>query len=83
MGGAVPKGESLKLDARTGLKTEYFLERRGVGIFNIGRRGYVDIDGKRYVLDKTDCLYVGRGSREVIFASEDPAEPSPAWRTST
>lgn len=49
------------------LRSEYFCERRELGIVNVGQPGAISVDGTTYALDHGDCLYVGRGSRDVIF----------------
>ncbi len=72
VGGAIPTGETLKLDAGDALRTDYFLERREIGIVNIGPNGTVTVDGEKYPLNKRDCLYVGLGNKEVTFESDDP-----------
>ncbi len=75
-GGAIPTGQALKLEDQETLKTEYFLERREVGIINIGAEGTVLVDGQAYPLKKRDCLYVGLGNREVLFESSNAADPA-------
>ncbi|GAE30881.1 4-deoxy-L-threo-5-hexosulose-uronate ketol-isomerase [Halalkalibacter hemicellulosilyticusJCM 9152] len=76
IGGAIPTGEELKLDAGDALRTDYFLERREVGIVNIGPNGTVTVDGQTYDLKKRDCLYVGLGNKEVTLSSEDASNPA-------
>lgn len=76
IGGAVPKKNDLKLDAGDALRTDYFLERREIGIINIGANGKVKVNGEAYELGKRDCLYVGKGNEEVTFHSDDPAKPA-------
>lgn len=75
-GGAVPVDKELTLDAGDELRAEYFLERRELGIINIGGEGTVTVDGTVYTLRTRDGLYVGRGSREISLASKDPACPA-------
>ncbi|QTM99165.1 5-dehydro-4-deoxy-D-glucuronate isomerase [Sediminibacillus dalangtanensis] len=76
-GGAVPVKEALKLEAGDLLKTEYFLERREVGIINIAEgAGIVTVDGEKYELNKRDCVYVGLGHENVSFASKDSSKPA-------
>src|SRR5574344_1350309 len=75
-GGAYPVTKALKLEAGDALRANYFLERRELGIINIGGTGTVTLDGKVYTLKKTDCLYVGRGTKDVIFASLDKNAPA-------
>jgi 4-deoxy-L-threo-5-hexosulose-uronate ketol-isomerase len=45
-------------------------------VLNVGGRGSVTVDGQSYAMDRLDCLYVGRGCRDVLFASADPATPA-------
>ena len=70
LGGAVPCCDTLSLAAPASLAAEYFLERRELGVLNIGAPGSVTVDGQRYALNKLDVLYVGRGSRDVRFESD-------------
>jgi 4-deoxy-L-threo-5-hexosulose-uronate ketol-isomerase len=76
LGGVVPLTKPLVLEAPQWLASSYFAERREIGILNIGARGTVTVDGHRYAMDGRDVLYVGRGSREVIFESDDAARPA-------
>jgi 4-deoxy-L-threo-5-hexosulose-uronate ketol-isomerase len=83
-GGVIPTQKPIKLeaDARE-MGAEYFLERREIGIINIGPRGTVTVDGTEYVLDTKDCLYIGLGNKEVIFKSVDAANPARFYFNST
>ena len=56
--------------------TEYFLERREAGVFNLGGPGVIEADGERFELGFEDCLYITKGTRSVTFASEDAANPA-------
>ncbi|WP_223701495.1 5-dehydro-4-deoxy-D-glucuronate isomerase [Sutcliffiella deserti] len=76
MGGAIPTDSPLKLEGSATLQTDYFLERREVGIINIGAKGKVMVDGEEYELNKRDCLYVGLGKEAVTFHSLDSADPA-------
>ncbi|MCU1318956.1 MAG: 4-deoxy-L-threo-5-hexosulose-uronate ketol-isomerase, partial [Edaphobacter sp.] len=76
IGGAVPTHETLKLETEPELRADYFLERRELGILNVGGLGSVVVDGKTFELEKLDCLYVGRGSKDVIFSSADAEKPA-------
>ena len=76
VGGTVPTSKPLKLETSPELRSEFFCERRELGVFNVGGAGTVTVDGKGFKLDKMDCLYVGRGSRDVMFASDSADKPA-------
>lgn len=76
VGGAMPVGEPLLLETIDPLKAEYFCERRELGIMNVGGDGKVTIDGVDYNLGYKDALYVGKGSKEVFFVSNDAKKPA-------
>jgi 4-deoxy-L-threo-5-hexosulose-uronate ketol-isomerase len=76
IGGAVPTSEVLTLETYPELRSEYFLERRELGVLNVGGKGTVTVDGTAFELGKLDVLYVGRGSKSVTFASADSAAPA-------
>ncbi|MEH7304625.1 5-dehydro-4-deoxy-D-glucuronate isomerase [Neobacillus drentensis] len=82
-GGVTPaEGElTIKLDKELGV--EYFLERRELGIINIGGDGFVILDGKEYDMKARDGLYVGKGTREVLFLSKDASNPAKFYINST
>lgn len=69
VGGIMPVDKSLKLETIPYLKSENFLDRRELGIINVGDTGEVIVDGVKYVLNKKEALYVGQGSKEVIFST--------------
>ncbi|MDO4563222.1 MAG: 5-dehydro-4-deoxy-D-glucuronate isomerase [Clostridia bacterium] len=73
-GGVMPCGKSVKLEAADELRAEYFLERRELGIINIGGSGTVTLDGTEYKVSNKCGLYVGRGTKEVVFASDSPSD---------
>jgi 4-deoxy-L-threo-5-hexosulose-uronate ketol-isomerase len=75
IGGSCPD-KPLKLEGGKELGTDYFLERRELGIINVGPAGSVQVDGEAYALEKNDGLYVGQGVKDVIFSSQDPAKPA-------
>ena len=64
------------IDVWANFGTEYFLERREIGVFNLGGKGYIEADGERYDLGYEDCLYITKGTREVFFGSVDSADPA-------
>lgn len=67
VGGAQPVSKDLVLDAIPYLKSEHFLDRRELGIINVGDRGIVSVDGTVYELGNKEALYVGKNAKEVIF----------------
>ena len=76
VGGVVPTDAPLRLEAPLEMASEYFTERREVGVLNVGGAGSVTVDGERHAMAFRDGLYVGRGSRDVSFASDDAANPA-------
>jgi 4-deoxy-L-threo-5-hexosulose-uronate ketol-isomerase len=78
VGTAVPVNKELKLESsKKEMAADYFAERREIGIINIGGKGAVSADNKEYVLNFKDALYIGRGTKEVIFigsSKDDPAK---------
>jgi 4-deoxy-L-threo-5-hexosulose-uronate ketol-isomerase len=74
-GSAVPVSP-LKLETIDPLKASYFLERRELGIINVGAKGSVEVDGISYELGHKDALYIGSGNKEVIFKSDDAENPA-------
>ena len=83
VGGAMPVGESLVLEAIDPLKAPYFLTRREMGIFNVGGKGRVIAGDNIYELDYKEALYLGRGDREVRFESQDANHPALFYFNST
>lgn len=75
IGAAVPT-KILSLDAGSELRAEYFLQRRELGVINIGGKGTIKIDGTEYVLDYKDGMYIGMGSKDIEFLSEDENNPA-------
>ena len=76
IGSAVPTAAPLALETQPELRAEFFLERRELGVFNVGGPGTVTVDGTAFDVARMDCLYVGRGARAVTFASADAANPA-------
>ena len=76
IGSAVPVGEPLTLETEPELRSEYFLERRELGVLNVGGTGSVIADGKSFEMKKLDCLYVGRGTKSVTFSSKSEENPA-------
>jgi len=83
VGGACPAETELKLTEARTLGVDAFLQRREMGIINIGSTGTVSVDGKGYLLERKECLYVGMGPREVIFKSVDKDSPARFYFNST
>jgi 4-deoxy-L-threo-5-hexosulose-uronate ketol-isomerase len=76
-GSAVPGGSGLKLtSSKKEMASEYFTERREVGIINIGEEGSIIADGKKYIMNNKDGLYIGRGTREIEFLSTNKDKPA-------
>jgi len=82
-GGAMPVKNALKLSAGDELRAEYFLQRREMGIINIGGAGKITVDGKVYEVANADGMYIGRGSKEITFESVDGANPAKFYFNST
>ncbi len=84
--GCMPVKETVSIDKGIDVwknfGTHYFLERREVGMFNIGASGTVRVDGKAYELGYKDCLYITRGAKEVLFSSDDAAKPAKFYMVS-
>ena len=75
-GGIKPVNESLKLEAGKSMGVDYFLERREMGVINIGGEGKVLIDGEEFTLNNKDGLYIGKGNRDIIFKSLNQENPA-------
>lgn len=84
--GCMPVRETVPIDKGidvwASFGTHYFLERREIGIFNIGQPGAITVDGTVYALGYKDCLYITRGAREVLFTSDDSAKPAKFYMVS-
>lgn len=76
IGGVVPVTKPIQLGNPTELRAEYFLERREMGIINVGGKAVVQADGKKYNLDKLSCLYLGKGTKKVSFTSTSAKNPA-------
>lgn len=78
--GCMPVKETVSIDKGidvwANFGTHYFLERREIGIFNIGGDGCISVDGTVYELGYKDCLYITRGAKEVLFSSKDAEKPA-------
>jgi 4-deoxy-L-threo-5-hexosulose-uronate ketol-isomerase len=76
IGGAKPVNQIIELSNHPELRAEYFLERRELGVINIGGKGKVTADDQTFELDKLDCVYVGKGTKKVSFASSNKTSPA-------
>ncbi|KXF81535.1 5-dehydro-4-deoxy-D-glucuronate isomerase [Enterovibrio coralii] len=77
-GGIQPTDSNLSFAADVGEKigVSYFLERRELGLINIGGDGVVVVDGVEYMIDANEALYIGMGAKEMIFTSRDATNPA-------
>jgi len=82
-GGVIPVKGKIFLDTIDSLKSEFFLERRELGIINVGGKGTVMADGKSYYLDYKEALYLGKGTKEVYFSSDITDKPALFYLNST
>lgn len=84
--GCMPVHETVSLekgiDCWKNFGTNYFLERREIGIFNIGGPGSIRADGKSYEMGFEDCLYIAKGTKEVLFSSKEPGSPAKFYMVS-
>jgi 4-deoxy-L-threo-5-hexosulose-uronate ketol-isomerase len=76
VGVAYPVIQQLELENYANLRADYFLERREIGIINVGGDGEIVADGRSYEVNKLDCLYIGKGVKSVKFLSVDSANPA-------
>lgn len=81
-GAAVPV-EPITLTAGDELRAEYFLQRREMGVINIGPKGIICVDGKDYEVGYKEGMYIGRGAKDIVFKSADPKNPARFYINST
>lgn len=81
-GSIVPVDKPLTLEAGSELRADYFLQRREMGIINIGGAGKITVDGTVYNLNPRDGLYIGMGNKELVFESDDPKNPAKYYMNS-
>ena len=82
-GGAMPVKETLTLEPIDALKAKHFLDRRELGVINVGGAGVVTVDGEEYELEFKEALYVGCGKKSVAFRSKDASNPAKFYINST
>lgn len=82
-GGAVPLKQALKLETHDALRTAHFLDRREMGVLNIGGDGIVEVDSHSFSLASKQALYIGKGSKSIIFRSEKADDPAKFYLVST
>jgi 4-deoxy-L-threo-5-hexosulose-uronate ketol-isomerase len=76
-GTAVPVRKSLKLlSSKKEMAAEYFTERREIGVINIGGKGVIAVDRKKFKMNYKDALFIGRESKEIFFESTNPGNPA-------
>lgn len=78
---ALELGEGLDIMASLG--TDYFLQRRELGVINVGGKGKLVVDGKEYVMNFQDGIYIGKETKEVFFHSDDAKNPAKFYSLST
>ena len=75
-GGVMPVDKAIALPNPDKLKAKYFLERRELGVINVGGKGSISVDGEKFDLDFKEALYVGKEKKDVIFSSADASRPA-------
>ena len=76
VGSATPTDKALKLAAGDELRAAYFLERREMGVINICGKGSITLDGVKYDFDYKDGIYIGMGTKDIVFESVDASNPA-------
>jgi len=76
VGGVMPVKKALKLETADDLKSTYFLERREMGMINVGGPALVETKEKKWKIGYKEALYLGKGTRDVVFRSDDPKKPA-------
>ncbi|SKD01074.1 4-deoxy-L-threo-5-hexosulose-uronate ketol-isomerase [Chitinophaga ginsengisegetis] len=82
-GGAMPVKGPVVLETIDLLKAAYFLERRELGMINVGGDGIVEVDGEKFELAYKEALYIGKGKQQVIFSSKNAQTPAKFYLNST
>lgn len=83
LGGAKPVRQRVSLETHPELRADFFLQRREIGIINVGGKGKIYVEDHPYELQKLDCLYAGKGVRKISFTSDDAADPALFYLLST
>ncbi|MDO9373485.1 MAG: 5-dehydro-4-deoxy-D-glucuronate isomerase [Ferruginibacter sp.] len=83
VGGVKPVNQELALETHEELKAAFFLERREIGIINVGGKGIITAGDEQFTLDKLGCLYIAKGTEKVSFASADAGSPASFFLLST
>ena len=76
VGSAVPLADPLTLPIHKELASDFFAQRREIGVVNIGAAGEIEVDGETYAVENRDSLYIGRGSRDIEFRSASADDPA-------
>ncbi len=77
VGTALPVTEPLKLESSPKeMSSDYFTQKREIGVINIGGSGKINVDGKEYLVEYKDAIYIGRGKKEIIFSSSNTELPA-------
>ena len=76
VGGVKPVNQALSLETHEELKAAFFLERREIGIINVGGKGTITAGTEQFTLDKLSCLYIGKGTEKVSFETTDAVDPA-------
>ncbi|MDB5252908.1 MAG: 5-dehydro-4-deoxy-D-glucuronate isomerase [Flaviaesturariibacter sp.] len=76
VGAASPSSSEVILENDEALKAASFLERREMGVINVGAGGTIRVGDRSFALDKLDCLYIGRGETDISFSSNDASQPA-------
>lgn len=82
-GGVTPTFSALEIVLDKELGVDYFLERRELGVINVGGSGFIEIDGKKEPMKKQDGYYIGKETKQVVFTSADAAQPAKFYVSST
>lgn len=76
LGGVMPVNQTLELGVYNAIKSDYFLERRELGLINVAGKGIVTADGETFEVEKLGCVYLGKGTKKVTFESADVSSPA-------